>query len=120
MASNIASNIKSNMESKMARYTPYRKGRQFEYQVKHMLEKLGFKVFRCARSMPIDLIAFHPNMKPILIECKLTDNIDKKQVEVQKQLAQQCNAEYLLITRQNLKDVKRQLLAKIALTYTKS
>ena len=102
----------------MARYTPYRKGRQFEYQVKRMLEKLGFKVFRCARSMPIDLIAFHPNMKPLFIECKLTDNIDRKQVEAQKQLAQQCSAEYLLITKSNLKQVKKQLLVKIALAHT--
>ena len=52
----------------------FRKGRRFEYKVRDKLIKAGFRVFRCAGSKPIDLIAISKNSdgKPIvlLIECK--------------------------------------------------
>jgi len=52
----------------------YSKGRRFEYKVRDRLVKAGLKVFRCAGSKPIDLIAISKNNdgKPVvlLIECK--------------------------------------------------
>jgi len=47
----------------------YRKGRQFEYRVKRLLTRNGWKVFRCASSKPLDLIAAKNN-RVLFIECK--------------------------------------------------
>ena len=48
----------------------YRKGRRFEYHVKHHLEQQGYAVFRCAGSRPVDLVALKPGEPPLLVECK--------------------------------------------------
>ena len=52
----------------------YSKGRRFEYKVRDKLVKAGFKVFRCAGSKPIDLVAVSKNSNGqptvLLIECK--------------------------------------------------
>jgi len=47
----------------------YRRGYHFERRVRRYLEEHGFKVFRCAGSKPIDLIALSKD-KIYLIECK--------------------------------------------------
>jgi Holliday junction resolvase len=47
----------------------YERGRTFEYEVRDLLRKQGFYVFRCAGSKPIDLIAIYEG-QPLLIECK--------------------------------------------------
>lgn len=51
-----------------------KKNHRFKYKVRDILVKAGFKVFRCAGSKPIDLVAVsrNSNGKPIvlLIECK--------------------------------------------------
>ena len=48
----------------------YHKGRRFEYEVKRLLERQGFTVFRCASSKPLDLIAFRMG-KVLICECKV-------------------------------------------------
>jgi len=48
----------------------YRKGYRFELRVKKYLEGRGFKVFRCAASKPVDLIAMSPKAV-YMIECKV-------------------------------------------------
>ncbi|MEM3692448.1 MAG: hypothetical protein QXI39_00285 [Candidatus Bathyarchaeia archaeon] len=47
----------------------YVKGRMLEYKVKKYLESLGWTVFRCAGSKPLDLIAIRDG-KAIAVECK--------------------------------------------------
>jgi Holliday junction resolvase len=59
----------------------YVKGRNFEYQIKKLYEKMGYLVFRTAGShSPADLIAFPPlrmikEWQPILIQCKATKKV---------------------------------------------
>jgi len=47
----------------------YRKGRRFEYEIKKILEKMRWTVFRIAASKPVDLVAFR-NGDVKIIECK--------------------------------------------------
>lgn len=49
----------------------YAKGRRWEYEVKHRLEKAGWIVFRCAGSKPVDLIAIKERRLPHIMECKV-------------------------------------------------
>ena len=57
----------------------YAKGRRFEYQVKKMLEKDGYIVFRLAGSKPLDLIAFRKG-KVMFCECKTSEiHVEDKQ-----------------------------------------
>jgi len=49
--------------------TRYKKGRKFEHKVRKLLEQHSFKVFRCAASKPLDLIAVK-NGLVYFIECK--------------------------------------------------
>ncbi len=47
----------------------YSKGRNLEYAAKKKLEDLGFMVFRCASSKPVDLVAVREGCV-MLVECK--------------------------------------------------
>ena len=47
----------------------YSKGRNLEYSVRERLKALGYIVFRCAGSRPVDLIAIREG-KILLVECK--------------------------------------------------
>jgi len=50
-----------------------KKGTNFENYVKRKLEFLGYKVFRCSASKPIDLIALSKG-EVVLVECKDYEN----------------------------------------------
>jgi len=65
---------------KTYRIKTYQKGRNFEYQVKKLLQSQGFTVFRCASSKPLDLVAFKLG-KVLLVECKTSLNISEKDKE---------------------------------------
>ena len=54
----------------------YRRGYRFELRVRKYLERRGFKVFRCAASKPVDLIAMSPRAV-YLVECKLRRPLGK-------------------------------------------
>ena len=55
----------------------YRKGRAFEYRVKHYLEKHGSFVVRSASSHgPADLVAMKGG-KVLLVQCKMRGNLSK-------------------------------------------
>jgi len=55
----------------------YRKGRAFEYRVKHHLEKGGCFVVRSASSHgPADLVALKGG-KVLLVQCKMRGNLSK-------------------------------------------
>jgi len=47
----------------------YLKGRNLEYAVRRKLGSLGYVVFRCAGSRPVDLIAIKDG-QTLLVECK--------------------------------------------------
>ena len=92
----------------------YYKGRQFEYKVKKFLESLGFVVFRCAGSKPLDLIALRAGLKPILIECKTTKYIPKDQRDIEKALAQRAGAELIIVTKDNFDEFKKKMFLRYA------
>jgi Holliday junction resolvase len=48
----------------------YAKGVRWEREVKERLEAHGWRVFRCAASKPLDLIAFRIGSTPLWVECK--------------------------------------------------
>lgn len=66
--------------NKAHRIKTYVKGRAFEYQVKKLLEKQGYTVFRCASSKPLDLVAFRMG-KVFVCECKTNPKISDKDKE---------------------------------------
>ncbi|RLF08418.1 MAG: hypothetical protein DRJ60_00365 [Thermoprotei archaeon] len=92
----------------------YYKGRQFEYKVKKFLEALGFAVFRCAGSKPVDLVVLKAGLKPMLIECKTTSNIPKDQRDIEKALAERAGAELIIVTKSNFDEFKKKMLVKYA------
>jgi len=93
----------------------YRRGREFEYKVKRILEAHGFVVFRCAGSRPIDLIAFAPNRQIFFIECTRASK-DRATIERQKALADRCGATYVLISRKNYLEEVRKLLRSVGVS----
>lgn len=59
----------------------YRRGRAFEYRVKHHLEKHGCFVVRSASSHgPADLVALKEG-KALLVQCKMRGNLSKVEKE---------------------------------------
>lgn len=57
----------------------YSRGRRLEWKFKKYLEGIGFVVFRCAGSKPVDLIALSPEHR-YLVECK-SSKISKDELE---------------------------------------
>jgi Holliday junction resolvase len=84
----------------------YRKGRLFEYKVRDKLLEMGFAVFRCAGSKPVDLIAIRPDGKVFLIECKRSKKPTKKEIEENKAYAEQYKAEYVIVMPKDLKNIE--------------
>jgi len=62
------------------RVKTYVKGRNFEYQVKRLLENQGYIVFRFAGSKPLDLLAVKFG-KVLFCECKTKYNVGFKERE---------------------------------------
>lgn len=60
----------------------YAKGARFEHKVMEDLEALGYSVVRSAGSKgghKLDLVAFHPDMPMMLIQCKTGGSISKEE-----------------------------------------
>ncbi|MDH7506544.1 MAG: hypothetical protein QHH15_01985 [Candidatus Thermoplasmatota archaeon] len=85
--------------NKTHRIKTYYKGRNFEYQVKKLLEKQGFIVFRCASSKPLDLVAFRMG-KVLVCECK-TSLISEKDREKLGEWSVKLGFPVALFTKEN-------------------
>lgn len=70
---------------------PYRKGREFEWKCRKLLEHAGYFVVRQAKSAFPDLIASN-GAGWLLIECKVNGKISRKEVEELLKLAAWTNA----------------------------
>jgi Holliday junction resolvase len=95
----------------MASFSPYRKGRRFEYLVRDELLKLGLIVFRTAKSSgrsrdaktlypPVDLIVFAPDGRAAFVECKAT-----KRIKVRLDGVERLPGPYFVVTPDNLESV---------------
>jgi len=81
-----------------------RKGTNFENYVKRKLLELGYVVFRCAASKPIDLIAVKDG-SVVLVECKAFENPPKSSWSKLLELAQRCGAKALKVYKKRGKVV---------------
>lgn len=77
----------------------YSRGRAWEYEVKQQLQKLGWVVFRCASSKPHDLVAFHPQHRPLWIECKIGALPSKASMEQNRAIARMYGAQFVVVQR---------------------
>jgi Holliday junction resolvase len=95
------------------------KGRQLEYAVRRKLRSLGFVVFRCAGSRPVDLIAFRDG-KITLVECKtgLNPHLPEQQAKRILDLAKQIRASCILTIRKKHRGIKWFKVTKQGLTET--
>jgi len=73
-----------------------KKGTNFENYVKRKLEFLGYKVFRCAASKPIDLIALAPG-EVVLVECKDYENPPRSGFSTLLELAEELDVKALAV-----------------------
>jgi len=83
----------------------YRRGRSFEYTVKKKLETLGYRVFRCAGSKPIDLIAISKEMGTVLIECKAREKVYPVDKILLEALAKELGVKALIAYKRKKKTV---------------
>jgi len=97
-------------------YSAYQRGRLFEYRVKRELEALGLIVFRFAKSAPFDLIAFAPNGRIYLVECKLGKRkpyLRDNQLALYEALREHHDVKLLLINSANKNEVLSKLASEI-------
>jgi Holliday junction resolvase len=82
-------------------------GRQLEYTVRRKLRTLGFTVFRCAGSRPVDLVAFR-NDTIMLVECKtgLNPHLPEQQAKRLLNLSKHINATLILAVRKKYRGIK--------------
>ena len=83
----------------------YRRGRSFEYTVKRKLEVLGYRVFRCAGSKPVDLIAISKEMGVVLVECKARQKVLKSDIIFLEGLAKELGVKALIAYKRKKKTV---------------
>lgn len=83
------------------------KGRQLEYAVRRKLRSVGYVVFRCAGSRPVDLVAFRDG-KIVLVECKtgLSPHLPEHQAKRILNLAEQIQASFMLTLRKKHRGIK--------------
>ena len=85
----------------------YSKGRNLEYSVKERLKGLGYMVFRCAGSRPVDLIAIKEG-KILLVECKtgLNPFLSPKQSNHILEISKNSNATPILAVRKKHREIR--------------
>lgn len=83
------------------------KGRQLKYTVRRKLRSLGYYVFRCAGSRPVDLIAMKEG-KTLLVECKagLNPQLTPKQKDRILEIAKIVQAEPILVVRKRYRGLR--------------
>ena len=77
----------------------YRRGRDWEYEVKERLERAGWTVFRSAGSKPCDLITFRPHSTPLWVECKVGRKPSQRETERLRSWAEAHGARYIVAIR---------------------
>ena len=94
-------------------------GRRLEYAVRRKLKSVGFVVFRCAGSRPVDLVAFRDG-KILLVECKtgLNPRLPEPQAKRILDIAEQIHAVFLLTIRKKHRGIKWYHVTKQGLTQT--
>lgn len=96
------------------RLRKYHKGRVFEYKVRDLLKSMGFTVFRCAASKPVDLIALKKGVPPILVECRSFRAPTRKRREELEQMAEKSGAVLLIAERGKLREFRREIEALLS------
>lgn len=93
------------------------KGRQLEYAVRRKLQSLGYVVFRCAGSRPVDLIAFRDG-KILLVECKtgLNPHLPEHQAKRILDIAKQIPATCILAMRKKHQGIKWFIVTEQGIT----
>ena len=83
------------------------KGRLLEYAVRRKLRSMGYYVFRCAGSRPVDLIAMKDG-KTLLIECKagLNPHLTPKQRNHILEIASKIKGEPILVMRKRYRELR--------------
>ena len=91
------------------------KGRLLEYAVRRKLRALGYYVFRCAGSRPVDLIAMKEG-KTLLIECKsgLNPHLTPKQRDRILEIARIVHEEPVLVVRKKYRGLRWFTMTKPA------
>lgn len=85
----------------------YRRGADFERALKKYLESKGMFVVRSAGSKgPVDLVAFDGHDR-YFIQCKLSGKIGAAAIKALSQLAWDNDAEPVIATPQNFKEIWR-------------
>lgn len=79
----------------------YRRGRNWEYEVKKRLEGVGWTVYRSAGSKPCDLLAFRPGRTPLWVECKIGRKPSRGDVERLRSWAEAHGARYITVIRKS-------------------
>jgi len=93
------------IELKAPQQSRYRHGRQFEYQVRDHLRKVGFFALRSpASKSPIDLIAVRPN-EVLLVQCKRHGELGIKGWNDLFDLAKSCGATPILASKPHFRGV---------------
>ena len=85
----------------------YAKGRNLEYSVRERLKGLGYMVFRCAGSRPVDLIAIKDG-GILLVECKagLNPFLSSKQSNNIIDISKRVKATPILAVRKKHKGIR--------------
>jgi Holliday junction resolvase len=85
----------------------HQQGRQLEYTVSRLLKTIGYTVFRCAGSRPVDLIAIKDG-NILLIECKtgLNPHLSTKQMNRILDISNKVGAMPLLVVRRKFRRMR--------------
>ena len=87
--------------------TTQQQGRNLEYAVRRKLRKLGYTVFRCAGSRPVDLIAITKH-RILLVECKtgLNPHLTQKQMTRILDISKKVRAVVMLVIRRKYREMQ--------------
>jgi Holliday junction resolvase len=83
------------------------KGRNLEYSVRDRLRALGYTVFRCAGSRPVDLVAIKEG-RLLLVECKTGRNpyLSPTQVSSLLELSKKASGYLILAVRRRHRRIR--------------
>jgi Holliday junction resolvase len=97
------------------------KGQTFENTVRRRLRKLGYIVFKCQGSRPVDLVAFRDGVI-LLVECKtgLNPHLPERQAKQLLDLSQRINATLILAVRKKYRGIRWFIVTDKGLEETKA
>ena len=85
----------------------YSKGRSLEYTVRKKLQALGYTVFRCAGSRPVDLVAVKQS-QILILECKVGKHpsLPSKQLKRLLKISREVNGFLMLALRRRHQKIR--------------